>query len=246
MSGKSEKDIKTLKINGYDCRMRYGISDRKEYLINDCLNDCTAGRTGLLRILVMGIYGPNFIPAFGTFTAYYIKAQYDFVENVFVFAEINGINNKMRIVVTADKPFTKKQEIELNTTLVKLFTNQILKNINDSEYDIQSIDFEIFKITKKALNEKYRNMSDELPESFDFCMAGDNRNEYLKNHLTILRKCNHLDNFMKKNLKAYPDLRKFFMTDELLGEFEKYEKKCVDLFEKVKKSSDFAIKKSEN
>ena len=250
MSGKGEKIIKELKINGYDYRIRHGILGHREYMINDSLNDYTRGRYGLLRVLLLGIFGPNYISAFGTFISYYIKRQYDFVEDMFVYAKVDfdTEENKciaLKVLITTNKKFGKKREMELNTTLVKLFTNQMLKKIDDSECDVDWIDFEIFPKTKKELMEDYseRLKSDEVPDDFDFYVRGMDVKKYLREHLMILKKHNCLDNFMRVELKHFPDIRKFFMTDDLLDKFSEYEEKCMDLFEKVKKSSEIMIQK---
>lgn len=241
-----------LNVNGYECYMCYGISDHKSYLMNDCLNEYTTGRYGLLRVLAIGIYGVNFISALGIFIPYYIKKNFDFVEDMFIDAEIDYETEEskkinMKVIITTKKSFGIKREIELNTTLVKLFTNQMLKKINDSECDVSRIDFEIFHKTKKMILEDYKCklLKENVSDDFDFFVRGMNFHQYLKDHLNILNKCNYLENFMKIELKNYSDIRDFFMTDDLLDDFEKYEQNCIDLFEKIKKNDNIIIQKNE-
>lgn len=242
-----------LNVNGYECWMCHGMTNHKTYLVNDCLNEYTMGRYGLLRVLTIGIYGVNFISAFGTYIAYYIKKKYDFVEDVFVWADIdyNAEEPKkinMKVIVTAKKLFGVKKEIELNTTLVKLFTNQILKRLNDSECDVSRIDFEIFHKTKKMIWKEYEDRfksDEETPDDFDFFMRGMDVYRYLREHLHILKNCNYLETFMKIELQHYSDIRNFFMTDDLLDDFAEYERKCVELFEKIKKNADIIIQRGD-
>ena len=45
-----------LNVNGYECWMCHGMTNHKTYLVNDCLNEYTMGRYGLLRVLTIGIW----------------------------------------------------------------------------------------------------------------------------------------------------------------------------------------------
>lgn len=223
MSGKSKEDMKIVEVNGYRCHLRYGINDRRAYLLNNCLKDYMAGKEGLLRVIMIGIYGSNYIESFGGFISYYLKRKYDYIEDIYVYTRLEQIDileenlDEMEIYVTLKKKITIRQEMELNTILVKLFTNQMLKNLNDSDGDIKDIYINVLRKKREDLKE-------------DEDVYG------------ILKRYNHLENFFINELKYYPDILKFFIED---GDenFEEYEEKCLNLFERIKKTSNLTIEK---
>lgn len=276
MSYKGEKmieDYVSVQVNGYNCYMRYGIMKHKSYLINDCLNDYSKGRPGLFRVMALGIYGANNTSSFGAFIPYFIKQNYDFVEDVFIFTkegeDFNELSDdeqetscnefllpeydvepNLRVIVTTSREYEMEEEILLNTTLVKLLTNQMLKNINNEENcDIKNIYIEVFDRNKKTMLEFYNRIkaefdADDDVEDFDFY---DKEKcdffSYLQVHIDILKKYNELENFKRNVLNKHSDIKKFFFTNDLMEEYSIYEKKCMEMFEKEKKFSFFKIKK---